>query len=110
METIAKTGFLVSLISYGAFWFLDILRPGFVARSFSVHLFLFGAIVFGIWWGMTMHEYANRPWLQFVMVIILGIALAVLTWTFGEGLHALRVLLAVLSACVPFIVWNLLRS
>lgn len=109
MERLAKTGFYISVVSYGMFWVLDTLRPGFVARSFSVHLFLLAALVFGVWWGIIMKEYTDRPWLQLAVAAVLGILLAVLTWNFGEGLGALRLLIAAFAVLIPVFVWQLIR-
>lgn len=46
---IARTGFYTALISYAFFWLCDAIRPGFVSDYFSVHWFLFAAIVFAGW-------------------------------------------------------------
>lgn len=110
MHQIAKTGFHVSLISYGLFWLLDVLRPGFVSRSFSVHLFLLAALIFGLWWGIQVKEFTDRPWVQLVVVGILGILFAVLTWFSGSGLGTLRVLITLISLFIPVIFWNLIRK
>lgn len=108
VQSIAKTGFNVSLISYGFFWMMDLLRPGFVSRTFSVHLFLLSAIVFGMWWGMTVKEYTDRPWIQMLTAIILGIFLSVITWNLGESFGALRVIVCAFTLMVPFLFWRLL--
>ncbi len=110
MHRIAKTGFYVSLISYLLFWLFDSLRPGFVARSFSVHLFLLGAIGFGIWWGFIVKEYSDRPWAQLLVALILGMGLTVITWVFGEGLGAVRLLIAVTALFIPLLFWRLIRE
>lgn len=110
MHRIAKTGFYVSLISYLLFWLLDALRPGFVARSFSVHLFLLAALAFGFWWSITVKEYKDRPFLQLAVVFILGIILAVITWIAGDGLGGVRLLIALISLFVPFLFWNFIRQ
>lgn len=109
MEKIAKTGFYVSLISYVCFWLLDLLRPGFVARSFSVHLFLLAALMFGVWWGMRVKEYTDRPWIQLVIAIVFGILLSVITWNLGVGIGMWRVIVTVFVFFVPATFWRLIR-
>ncbi|MBI4713963.1 hypothetical protein HY771_02150 [Candidatus Uhrbacteria bacterium] len=89
-EIISRTGFYVSIVSYAVFWILDAILPGFVARSFSVHIFLLSAIVFGIWWAISVKEYTQRPWLEILCALVLGILLSVLTWIFGEGFDMFR--------------------
>ncbi len=107
---IARTGFFVSLISYGIFWSMDAMRPGFVARSFSVHLFLLGTIVFGVWWAIVVREYRERPWLQRLCATILGFFLAVLTWRLGEGFGAFRFLMVIVALCLPSLFFQLIHD
>ncbi len=107
--TISRTGFYVSLISYVVFWVLDILQPGFVARTFSVHIFLLSAIVFGIWWAIVVKEYTERPWFEMLVALVLGILLSVLTWIFGEGLGMFRILVVFLALFVPLLVLRLFK-
>lgn len=110
MEKIAKTGFYVSLISYVIFWLLDLLRSGFVARSFSVHLFLLAALVFGIWWAIVVKEYTERPWVQLAVALSLGILLSVITWNLGTGLGMWRLVVTVMVVGVPVVVWDVVRG
>ncbi|MBI5370099.1 hypothetical protein HZA85_02850 [Candidatus Uhrbacteria bacterium] len=107
--TLAKTGFYVSFVAYVCFWFLDLLRPGFVSRTFSVHVFLLASLLFGIWWSLTVKEYVDRPWVQMIFIGAFGLLVSVVTWASGQGLGALRVLVTVLVFFVPLIVWNLIR-
>ncbi len=109
MEKIAKTGFYVFLSSYLIFWLLDALRPGFVSRAFSVHLFLLLAFAFGLWWSVTVKKYTDRPLVQFGVVMILGIVLSVITWSSGQGLGTVRVLVSLVGLLTPVIFWNLVR-
>jgi hypothetical protein len=110
MSVIAKTGFYVSLVSYGIFWLFDVVRPGFVSRSFSVHLFLLAALIFGIWWGITVKEYMDRPWAQMPIAIVLGFALSVITWGAGEGFGALRLVVVVITFFIPTLFWRLVQK
>lgn len=108
-ERIAKTGFFTSAISYVAFWIVDAIRPGFVARYLSVHLFLLAAIVFGAWWTATVREYRDWPFVQYGVAVTFGIVLASIAWTLGAGFESYR-LLAVLAALVtPATVLSLVR-
>ncbi len=110
MHSIAKTGFYVSLISYSVFWLLDVVRPGFVARSFSVHLFLLAALIFGIWWAVMVKEYADRPWVQALLAIVLGFFLSVITWGAGVGFGAFRLVVVVVAFFIPLMVWRLIQK
>lgn len=108
-ERIAKVGFFTSAISYVSFWIVDAIRPGFVARYVSVHLFLLAAIVFGAWWTMTVRTYRDWPFAQYAVATAYGIVLAAIAWNFGAGFESYR-LLAVLAALVtPATVLSLVR-
>jgi len=106
---IAKTGFLTSLIAYATLWGADLLRPGFVARYLSVHVFLLAAIVFGIWWLGMLDGWKDRPVIQWLAAAGFGFIAAVITWKTGEGLAEYRILVAGLSAVAPALVLNLMR-
>jgi hypothetical protein len=107
---ISRTGFYTSIISYAGFWILDALRPGFVARSFSIHIFLLSAIVFGIWWAIVVKEYTERPWFEMLVAIIFGILLSVLAWVFGEGFGMFRFLIVIIAFFTPLLFLRLLRD
>jgi hypothetical protein len=108
LEDIAKTGFFVSVISYVMFWGVEVMRPGFVSRHFSVHIFFLIAIVFGSVWNDRMHDYQNHPVLQRIAVLLFGIVLFVLTWNLGEGLAASRIVVSLIAFLVPVVVLKLI--
>lgn len=110
MELIARTGFYVSTASYAVFWIADVLRPGFVARSFSVHLFLLAAIAFGIWWGMVSEAHGRRRFLPAFVAAGVGIVFCVAAWQLGEGFDEYRLLFAASALFIPNVVMSLLRS
>ncbi len=108
-ERIARTGFFTAAVSYVSFWILDALRPGFVARYVSVHLFLLAAMIFGAWWAVSARSYRDWPFAQYVVAALFGIVLATVAWTLGAGFESYR-LLAVLAALVtPATVLSLVR-
>lgn len=107
--SIAKTGFLVSLTSYVSFWLLDALRPGFVARYLSVHLFLLSALIFGIWWVQTGETSLDRPRLQVILAAFLGVLCCVLVWRSGSGFGSLRIVVSLLSAFLPLLILRLVK-
>lgn len=106
---IARTGFFTSLASYALFWLLDLVRPGFVARFFSVHIFLLGMIVFGIWWGSVVEEYADRPRVQQSILLACGVVCAVLTWNLGSFFDGWRVIVSMIAFAVPLLVLRLVK-
>ncbi len=108
-HTIAKTGFLVSLTSYLSFWLLDALRPGFVARYFSVHLFLLSTLLFAIWWVKTDAPFLDHPRFHVLVALCLGILLSVLVWNSGEGFGGLRILVTMVSFVIPLLVLRLVK-
>lgn len=110
LETLYQTGFIVSVTSYVIFWTTDLLIPGFVSRYFSVHLFLAGAIVFGLCWSLTLKEYEERPWLQLLVAILLGILALVIVWKSGEDLGGYRVLVVAVALLTPSLILKLLRE
>ncbi len=108
-EHIAKTGFLVSSASYVLFWASDVLRPGFVARYLSLHVFLLAAVVFGVWWAVVVKTYDDWPMLQYFISVLLGLVCVAFVWRVGEPFADMRVLAAGLSFFVPSIVLVLVR-
>lgn len=108
-EPIAKTGFLVSLTSYVCFWFLDVVRPGFVSRYVSVHIFLIFAIVFGVWWATVVKEYIDRIRLQRLLLIVFGIAIALFIWNTGVVFGGWRIPLGLFGLFVPVLTWRLIK-
>jgi hypothetical protein len=109
IERIAKTGFMVSVISYLTFWGADLIQPGFVSRYFSVHIFLLSAVVFGLLWGRFIEEYTDRHLIQTAIAGAFGLLLAVLTWHASEDLGSYRVLIALIGFCTPVLVFRLLK-
>ncbi|OGL95872.1 hypothetical protein A2348_00480 [Candidatus Uhrbacteria bacterium RIFOXYB12_FULL_58_10] len=109
-ERISRVGFFTSAISYAAFWLADIMRPGFVARYLSVHLFLLAAVVFGAWWALCVREYRDWPFPQYVIAALFGLLLAALAWNVGAGFESYRLLAVVAAAMGPALVLSLVRS
>lgn len=109
-ETIARTGFFACAISFLVFLCAEAVRPGFASNYFSVHWFLFGAVLFGLWWMRVRTEGPDRKTLQYAAAIALCLVFAVAAWNLGQGLKEYRILVALLSLFVPFILLRLLRS
>ncbi|PJA45380.1 hypothetical protein CO174_03595 [Candidatus Uhrbacteria bacterium CG_4_9_14_3_um_filter_50_9] len=109
-EQIAKTGFLTSLTSYALFWLMDLLKPGFVSRYFSVHIFLLCGLVFGVWWASLIDEYTEHVWVQWLLAIVSGFPLAVLIWASTDGLGGYQLPLAIMSFFIPLLLLRVLRS
>lgn len=109
-RVISATGFVVSVSSYVVFWGFDTLRPGFVSRNFSVHLFLLSALFFGVAWTLAGAEQTNTPKRDYLMALIGAMMLSVLTWNLGEGFEAFRILMSVIAFILPFSVTGLLRG
>ncbi len=108
-EPVAKTGFFVSLSSYVLFWGMDLLRPGFVSRTLSVHVFLACAVLFGIWWLWYRPEPRFRPTISLLSSVLFGALLAVLVWGFGEGLGEHQLPATIIAIFLPSLVFRLIR-
>ena len=108
-KTLASTGFAVSAFSYLFFWLCELLRPGFVARYFSVHYFLIAAVIFGIWWGLK-DKGQGRLWVVNILAILLGIALAVLLWKTGSVLGIYQIPACVLVGVAPIVFVRLIET
>jgi hypothetical protein len=108
-ETISRTGFLTSVTAYVSFWLLDVLRPGFVARYLSVHVFLVATVVFGLWWLRSVREYCDRPVVQYAAAAAFGILSAWVVWELGTGFGDFRLIAVVLAALVPATVLAVVR-
>ena len=92
-EPVARTGFFMSLISYVVFLFLDFVRPGFVSRAFSVHLFLAATLLFGAWWSRLYPTIPLPPlstFRHFLLTALFAILAGVLTWNLTASLDDLR--------------------
>ncbi len=109
-ESISKTAFLTSLTSYVLFWLMDLMQPGFVARYFSVHIFLLGAIIFGVWWAGSVEEYTDRPLLQVLVAYAFGFILSVITWNITKDMGVIRGVLVLVSFLIPLFVLKLIKS
>ncbi len=109
-EIIARTGFVTSVYAYAFFWGADLMQPGFVSRYFSVHIFLLCAIVFGWWWSRCVKWFTDRPILQHILAVVLGIILLVLSFSLEKTLGAWAVPLGVMGALSPFIFMRFIRS
>lgn len=108
-STIAQTGFYTSLVSYIFFWMLDLLHPGFVARFFSVHIFLIGVIGFGVWWGSCVQEYTDHPRAQYAISIFCGVLFVIMTWNLTKEFDTSRVVISAIAFVVPIFILRLLK-
>ncbi len=109
-ETLARTAFFVSLISYIVFWLADLAVPGFVSRYFSVHLFLLASILFGMLWSHVLREYEERPWVHVCTATCLGAVGAILVWIASEGSGGYRVLMSAIALIAPFVILKLIND
>lgn len=110
LETILRTGFLVSLFSYIIFWLADVGQPGFVSRYFSMHLFLLASMVFGFLWSIVLREYEQQPLIHLAVAFTFGVLLCVLTWNLARELDLYRVPLVIISFLTPSILYSLIRA
>ncbi|MFA4845995.1 MAG: hypothetical protein WC654_05540 [Patescibacteria group bacterium] len=110
LEAVSRIGFLVSLISYLAFWVTDLLIPGFVSRYFSVHLFLLTAITFGVLWSCVLKEYEERAWIHHTVALFFGILASVLVWNVGESLGGYRPLVSAITLATPSMILQLIKD
>lgn len=108
-ERIARSGFLVTISTYGLLLLSDIIRPGFVSRYMSVHLLLIPAIIFGIWWSRYGEEYKEKLWIHYLLTLIFTIILSVITWRITRGSDQ-RALLTILSTITPILIALHIRS
>lgn len=109
MKTIAKTGFYTFAYSYIGFFFLDIIRPGFVSFHFSVHLFLVLAILFGIATCILYRDeqMADSKWGELFFFLVTGFMLAGLIWREGVVFGDFRFLLAIAPIILAVLSWFL---
>lgn len=109
-ERIAKTGFFTGLTAYVLFWVADLLRPGFVARYLSVHVFLLAAIVFGAWWAVAVRTYRDWPLAQYACAALFGALFAVVTWHAGAAFASYRLVAVAVAFVTPMVALSLARS
>lgn len=106
---IAHTGFVTSIASYLFFWGLEILRPGFVARFFSVHIFLLFTIGFALWWSHTLETYTDHRTAQWWIAVFLGVFLSVLAWQTLSVFELGRGVVSLVVLFVPVLVLRLIK-
>ncbi len=108
---LAQTGFVVSVLSLVVFWLSDIVRPGFVSRYFSPHVFAVIAIVFAVIYlrARTQKE-KKRPWVRVLLVSFFSVLFLLITWVCGEGFEAFRVLFSILAFFTPWLMVKLIDS
>jgi len=107
---IVRTSILLSLTTYVIFWSADVIQPGFVSRYFSVHIFLFSAIIFGAWWSWMMEDYVEWPWLHVLVALTFGVVGAMLTWGLTEDLGVYRLLVSLIAGVTPVVAYLLIKS
>ncbi|TAK03563.1 hypothetical protein EPO34_00150 [Patescibacteria group bacterium] len=111
LETqVAATGLRASVAACLVFWTAELVRPGFVSRFLSVHLFLLSAFAFGAWYASRVERYRDWPLVQYAVAALLVPACAYAAWTLGQGLGDLRLLAAAFAALVPLLILPLARS
>lgn len=110
LEAIARTGFLMSLISYVVFWLSDVIQPGFVSRYFSIHLFLLIGLGFGVLWGKSLVQYTSHPRLQLLASLFCGALLAVLTWSLSADVGVYHFPVSLIAFFIPSALFFLIRD
>lgn len=110
MNRIARTGFVVSLLSFGLFAMADYARPGFVSYVFSVYWFLFAALVFGVWWALLEYESETSKLFAWPVKIAIGVTLLALFWKEGGAFGDFRALFALVGLILPWVVPMVLRG
>lgn len=97
--TTSELGYRVSLATYILLLVLDTLRPGFVSSSFSVHLLLIPTLLF-----VVASRAASPPTPRLLVTIPLSLLLAFFVWSYGAVFGDFRLLLALATALIPFLV------
>ncbi len=108
-ETIARTLFLTSVVSFVVFLAADLLRPGFVSRYLSVHWFLGVAILAGLWWAREVKEPNAHAIVQGCVASLCSIAGIAAVWSLHQAFGEYVLVAMILAGLLPFILWRLLR-
>ncbi len=109
VETIARTGFLVSLTAYLVFLLADFARPGFVSNYMSVHWWLFAVIIFVFVWSARLEEVRDHPVVQWLVSVMAGIIAAIIVWKIGLKLEEFRILVTLIALILPMVLLGVLR-
>ena len=108
---LARTGFVMSVLSLIVFWLSDIVRPGFVSRYFSPHVFAVLAVLFAVWWLRTRtRKSKKRPWMRAVVLTFFSLLFLLICWVCGEGFGAFRILFSILAFFTPWLIVKLIDS
>lgn len=108
--SVSGTAFVAFSAAYAAFWAAELVRPGFVSRFLSVHLFLIAAAASGAWHAARARRYRDRPLAQYATAFLLAPLAAYAAWRLGAGFGDGRLLAAALAAAIPVVIVPLLRS
>jgi len=109
-ETIARTGFLTSVVTYVLFWLADVIKPGLVSNYMSVHWWLLTGVGFGFWWALALKEQRDRPGWNYLLAFLIGLVLLILSWNIGLNLGEYRFLVVLIAFVLPFSIAHVLRS
>lgn len=102
---IARTGYMVSSVSYVVFLTLDWLRPGFVVNVFSPHLFLLAAMVFGFFWARKSRVDSQISFLHLSLFLLpLSFLFAIFTWSEGRAFGDWRILVSLIAFGMPWLI------
>lgn len=103
-HTLLLTVFQASVWSYVVFWLADAIRPGFVARTFSVHIFGALALLSGLVLASSPTERRVHRLTRVLVPVMSALVGLVFFWQIGQGLGTIRVWLAVLGSVVCTVV------
>ncbi len=109
-ETIARTGFIVSVVAYLWFWLADVIKPGLVSNYMSVHWWLLTSLLFGIWWMVVEKETQDHRFWNYALALFLGIIAAIIVWNIGLNLEEYRFMAVLIAFILPLAVVGVLRS
>ena len=104
------TGFVTSVVAYAVLLVAEAVRPGFVSRFLSVHLFLLAALAFAAWELAVTKRYGEWAVLHYFAAILAAPACAYLVWSLGAGFGEFRLVAALFAAFVPITILSLTRT
>ena len=104
------SAYIISAATYLFLLLLDALRPGFVSYQFSAHWLLLLVILLAALLSARQYVFASHVRVERIIVVCASIVVAGATWFYGRSLGDAWLLLVLLSAAIPPLIYHTLKS
>lgn len=110
LQSLTKTFFYTSSVTFLVYGLFEYIRPGFVSRYFPFHWLLLIVLISAIWWGKAEHDKKDNQMLLFILAATTSLTGAVIVWQVSGDLKEYRLLVSCLTVLIPFGALSLLKK